>query len=644
MDAKDTGGAVRALMLAVGLAFACSDELSLEGRPCPCTEGWTCCESTAQCVRTSAECPLLIAPPTLELAAGQLGGYGTADGIGKLARFSYPVSITGDESYIYVSDGPRPEDSASSRDQVPRGVRRISRETSEVSWLIRDREVRHLTISAGTLFGVVTTDPVEGAAPSQAIVRIDARTGALEPLLAVDGVMGIAGRRGADPAQSLVYFTERQALRALDPTTGSLTTLAAAPDWPGEAKWRAPFVQLGPVDGHTIGNVSLFDVLYVFDAGTPTDSASRKLWRISWREPPEAAFWSPNDHPEAVPQALFGQSFALTGHCVSRMNFTHTPYTVGSGCAYGAFADSGFRDGRDSRFFSPGGIWCGVSDHLCYIADTGNGIIRKVDNWEGALVTIAGDPAHRAEFAGVAGVLLDRPGAITGDAQGGIVFSHELGIMRLGRDGRLVTLSPDRAPAVAVDGSGEVQVGSAWTFDLVYDGKSVLYESVLSELGGALVGWGLPSHDIMMGLDYYGWLAADGSDRLFVAQPIDFHGTETTIMAIDLPSCLLDDPGTSHTWNCGVVTLPTPEDRWHATALAYHPNGLLYVAEAGRHRVRALEVDTGQIFEVIGNQDSQGVQLGPLPASLNWPIDIAVLEDGALAIADRNENVILVAR
>jgi hypothetical protein len=92
------------------------------------------------------------------------------------------------------------------------------------------------------------------------------------------------------------------------------------------------------------------------------------------------------------------------------------------------------------------------------------------------------------------------------------------------------------------------------------------------------------------------------------------------------------------------VPLPAPPDGWAATALALDRRGILYVAEPSRQRVRAIALDRNEVIDVVGRAGSKGVQLGPLPASLNYPVDIAVLPSGALAIADFNEGVILVAK
>lgn len=43
--------------LALALTSGCVDSLSEERRPCPCTDGWTCCASTQTCVADGTTCP-----------------------------------------------------------------------------------------------------------------------------------------------------------------------------------------------------------------------------------------------------------------------------------------------------------------------------------------------------------------------------------------------------------------------------------------------------------------------------------------------------------------------------------------------------------------------------------------------------------
>jgi hypothetical protein len=62
MDLERAPGRVPARRLAAVLACAwsasgCNEQLSLEARPCPCAEGWTCCEQTNVCVRQGRASP-----------------------------------------------------------------------------------------------------------------------------------------------------------------------------------------------------------------------------------------------------------------------------------------------------------------------------------------------------------------------------------------------------------------------------------------------------------------------------------------------------------------------------------------------------------------------------------------------------------
>lgn len=63
---------MRPLLLAL-LASTCAPPLALEGAPCPCVTGWTCCESASVCVRDGASCPIVPGPAvsTTSIELGQ---------------------------------------------------------------------------------------------------------------------------------------------------------------------------------------------------------------------------------------------------------------------------------------------------------------------------------------------------------------------------------------------------------------------------------------------------------------------------------------------------------------------------------------------------------------------------------------------
>jgi hypothetical protein len=58
----------------------------------------------------------------------------------------------------------------------------------------------------------------------------------------------------------------------------------------------------------------------------------------------------------------------------------------------------------------------------------------------------------------------------------------------------------------------------------------------------------------------------------------------------------------------------------------------------------AIAIGAGRLGLPEGMPGRRGVQLGSLPASLNYPTNIALLPDGSLAITDYAENVVLVAK
>lgn len=80
------------------------------------------------------------------------------------------------------------------------------------------------------------------------------------------------------------------------------------------------------------------------------------------------------------------------------------------------------------------------------------------------------------------------------------------------------------------------------------------------------------------------------------------------------------------------------------SGLAADGAGNLYIADWGNHTLRKLALATGAVSTVVGRAGRQGVQLGPLPASLNAPTGVTALRNGNILISDSNENSILILR
>jgi hypothetical protein len=66
---------MRAMLLGL-LLTSCAPPLVLEGAPCPCSSGWSCCENVSICVREGQSCPIVpgpvVNPPNAELGQDRI--------------------------------------------------------------------------------------------------------------------------------------------------------------------------------------------------------------------------------------------------------------------------------------------------------------------------------------------------------------------------------------------------------------------------------------------------------------------------------------------------------------------------------------------------------------------------------------------
>jgi hypothetical protein len=677
-------------LLLAWLATGCSGDLPLEDRPCPCLDGWTCCESTNRCVSDMAECKPSDGPRELTRLLGTPGGRGTADGIGRDARFNNPESIVGDDEFVYVSDelgwslededclisctsitcgydGPcEMDDDCAAKCPVyglPAGVRRIARASGQVDWLVANRYMRHLALVNDSLFAGLLSPHFPDfntiQTRARAIARIDPSSGS---------VTEVAGLASADPPRDgfgtdarfkdirglagddngTIYVADADALRAFDASSGRVTTLLAGEnwrtEWQGEEIASAHFVSLGAVAVH--------QGRFVYAIEEKRSSGSHTLWKYDVSTgglEPKTAPSDTADETRALCISSYGDAFSVTGDCVTAwwLGVEHSPVYVDSSCeASSAIA---------GVVTKPRGIWC-AEKGSAYISDAGSSTVWELPSFFKRATAIAGERAH-------AGEEIDRPSAIAAGSKRVVVRNGDSFDLIVGFPGHPDLFVRQDLAALGFDSLGPFALGPTGT--LYFDGGR----------GGMSGIWALGPDIPTVSLLSEGSceaLAHDGVRTLYCSLGCEIRRIDDTTGT----DTILNEPKVSRT--CSVmalgdaqqlfvkarsyeyepteilfrlvletgdfVPLPEPEDGWNASALAYDPRGVLYVAEASRQRVRGLALETGQIFDVAGKQGSQGVQLGSLPASLNSPSAIAVLSDGALAIADYNENVVLLAR
>jgi hypothetical protein len=266
-------------------------------------------------------------------------------------------------------------------------------------------------------------------------------------------------------------------------------------------------------------------------------------------------------------------------------------------------------------------------------------------------------------------MLLNHPTRVASNASGDLVFLEQMAVpgkrlihitseghvtahhglevdeghetLALGPDRRAYYLGQDAGiRRLDLDNSQDLEIANVgYLEDLVHDGFDRLY--------GSRGDWCSSPCQILridpdssktevVAEDLCGMLAVDGRKRVFVARrdcPGPYSGT--SLLSIELASGEI----------ASYPNVPSfGYSEWSEPGLAFDPAGFLYFTKGVPSTVHGVVIETGEVVDVIGRVGSEGIQLGPLPASLNNPVDITLLPDGSLAIADFVENVVVVAK
>ena len=177
---------------------------------------------------------------------------------------------------------------------------------------------------------------------------------------------------------------------------------------------------------------------------------------------------------------------------------------------------------------------------------------------------------------------------------------------------------------LAVDASGGLYLCDSRNNRVRYvDPKGVIHTVAGGDTSGS-AGDGYPAN--LAELNDPSGLALDGAGNLYIADT-----GNNSIRKVDAVSGVITTvPGTS-----GVLNAPE--------GLALTPAGDLVIADTGNNVVRELTVSTGQMRTIAGvaGPANYGGDGGPATqAQLSTPFGVAVRSDGAIAIADRDNNVV----
>ena len=302
-----------------------------------------------------------------------------------------------------------------------------------------------------------------------------------------------------------------------------------------------------------------------------------------------------------------------------------------------------------ARLRSPAGVAVDGAGNL-YIADPGNGRIRKVDA-AGVISTVAQlrDPEGVAvDGAGnlyIADTDSDRIRKV--DAAG--VISRVAGTWRpfgsIGDGGAATAARLDRPEGVAVDGAGNLYIADTFNHRIrKVDAAGVITTVAGSGEGGfgygGFGGDGGPAVDAQLSRPT--GVAVDGAGNLYIADTYNYR-----IRKVDAAGVITTVAGTGRGGYGGdggpavAARLTWPRD------VALDGAGNLYIADYWNHRIR--KVDAAGVISTVagdGTEDGSGRGVyggdgGPATAAqLSGPEGVALDGDGNLYIADTGNDLI----
>ena len=328
----------------------------------------------------------------------------------------------------------------------------------------------------------------------------------------------------------------------------------------------------------------------------------------------------------------------------------------------------------DAAFHAPHGVDVDRHGNI-YIADTLNNRIRKVDEFDGIVTTVAG--------TGIAGYVGDQGRAVDAELNQpkdvavddlGKVYIADTGnhiIRQIDRQGIIFTLAgrrdvPVNPVTVATSGAAQNAVlrnPLSLTLDqeqrnlYVADTgnhlvrrillNNVIEDTLITTEAGAVDGSaGYDGEDrtaIVSSLDSPSAVAVNSLGEVYIADTGNKRVRAIVSAAERGPKILVTKAGNGEASFSGEdapainATLHFPSD------VALDPNGNIYFSDTGNHRVRRVDLSTGLISTVVGDgvAGNRGVG-GRVPdARLHSPEGLAFDSEGSLYIADTGNDRVL---
>lgn len=639
---------------------------------------------------------------TLDLVAGQPGGPGWVDGTLAAAHFADPWAMArDDQGRIYVADGQtiRVIDAAANSVSTLAGAYGTIGCAEGTGTGATFNAPSGLAYAGG---GLYLTD-----SENDTIRRIDVSTAAVTTVAgacrqpgAVDGAGSDArlhspGGIVFDAAGQNLYIadTDNGTIRVLSIGTGAVTTVAGAAGTEGAtdgvggaAAFRKPTaIAMDGAGSLYVADSRNYSLRKVVPGASPNTGVVSTV--ASFGVMPEGiaidgsnALVSLTDHrlvgvaPGGAPTAVAGtagaKGFVDGIGAAARFDVPAGLLNDGAGTLFIAdqanaairrmalagadvttFAGSnsvGALDGSASqaRFDAPGGL--AADSSFIYVADTGNGAIRRIAVRTGQVTTLAGSAGQAGLVGGPSDVArFDHPQGLALDERGLKLYVVDAGnrairVVDLAR-ATVGTLAYTTAPGDAFAGLSQpsgIALAAGRLF--VTDFGSHVVLSI--DLGKAQVSTFAGQADAPGSADgtgaqasFYGPLgiAFDGVGSLFVADSLN-----DTVRKIAIATAKV-------TTIAGKPTVQGNNDGVGAAAhfsspssIAADAGGDVFVSDVQNDRVRRVDAATGKVTTVIGGA-IPGVRPGALPAQLTQPGPLALTPSGGLLVV--SENSVLLA-
>ena len=316
--------------------------------------------------------------------------------------------------------------------------------------------------------------------------------------------------------------------------------------------------------------------------------------------------------------------------------------TVAGTGSSGSSGDGGAATAATLNF--PTGVALDGSGNL-YIADSFNHRIRRVDATTGNISTVAGTGSFGDSGDGGAATAatLNRPYGVALDGSGNLYIAdtdnHR--VRRVDTSGNISTVAGTGTLGDSGDGGAATAATLGLPIGVVVDGSGNLYiatgggirkvDATTGNISTVALGSGFGGDGgaaTAARLTGAAGVALDGSGNLYIAD-----SGNNRIRKVDTSGNISTTAGTGANGDGGAATsatLSSPE------GVALDGSGNLYIADEGNHRVRRVDVATGNISTVAGTGTSGfgGDGGAATAATLYFPRGVALDGSGNLYIAD----------